>query len=472
MRTVTIVFLLFSSIAFAQKQGNIWYFGKRIGMDFNTVPPTFIDTSSMGHIVACGQGHIEGTASIADSTGQLLFYTNGKKVWNQDHLQLQNGSGLMGGTSSTQSSLIVPKPNSQTEFYLFTTDDFCNDLANGFRYSLIDMCGDNGLGQVKPSEKNVFLLGTVAEKLAATRHANGIDYWVVVHKYFSNEFHAFLVTEDGIEGSFVSAVGSVHGIDQADLWDALGQMKISPIGNKLAICAANGANILELFDFDNQTGAVSNPVDLMTEDVSWSYGLSFSPDGTKLYGGGRIEQWNLLAGGAQDIVDSRIRISETEYSRNGYQCGPDGKIYIVTIGDKLDVVQAPDELGFDCNLEEEGFDLHGTEVLYALPSFIDSYDYGNAGSCYLATTDRNDYVEEFQLFPNPTNGKLVVEYKNQFQGGNIRILDCQGSQVFEGDLPISSKSIRLSMEIQEGLYLVTLENGKHRISQRLVVVKR
>jgi hypothetical protein len=66
-----------------------------MGMDFNTVPPTYLDTSAIGNIVACGSSHNEGTASIADSTGQLLFYTNGKKVWNRNHEVMQNGSGLL-----------------------------------------------------------------------------------------------------------------------------------------------------------------------------------------------------------------------------------------------------------------------------------------------------------------------------------------------------------------------------------------
>jgi hypothetical protein len=50
------------------------------------------------------------------------------------------------------------------------------------------MCLDDGKGDIVPGEKNVLLLTPAAEKIAVTRHANGVDYWVVVHEYFSIRF--------------------------------------------------------------------------------------------------------------------------------------------------------------------------------------------------------------------------------------------------------------------------------------------
>jgi hypothetical protein len=433
------IILLASASTFAQKQGNIWYFGNKIGMDFNTVPPTFLDTSAMGNSNVCGESHIEGTASIADSTGQLLFYTNGKKVWNRIHEVMQSGSGLLGGTSSTQSSLIVPQPNSQTKFYLFTTDDFCNELANGFRYSVIDMCQAGGLGKVISSNKNILLLDTVAEKIAATRHANGIDYWVVTHKYFSNEFYAFLLTEDGISDTVVSSVGSVHGVDPNDMSDAIGQLKISPIGNWLAVSATNGANILDLFRFSDETGEVSGYINLNGTENYGSYGIAFSQDGSKFYGGYFIDQWDLSSGNSQEIVASRVRIGSENYGHNGFQLGPDGKIYIVRpLESFLDVIHSPNELGVDCNLEEEGYDLHGVETVYTVPSFIDSYDYGTAGDCSLGNSIQEGERLEFLLYPNPVNEYLHVSAEfsaevsiHDIQSREVLRLDCDGKCSFD-----------------------------------------
>ena len=66
---LSLYFLLMCSRLIAQKQGNIWYFGRLAGVSFNSGAP-----------VALTDGVInqnEGCASIADANGQLLFYTDG-----------------------------------------------------------------------------------------------------------------------------------------------------------------------------------------------------------------------------------------------------------------------------------------------------------------------------------------------------------------------------------------------------------
>ncbi|MEM8909236.1 MAG: hypothetical protein AAGD05_15425, partial [Bacteroidota bacterium] len=55
--------------AWAQKEGNIWYFGDQAGVNFNQGNGV-IDTDN--NIVT-----FEGCASISDTAGNLLFYTNG-----------------------------------------------------------------------------------------------------------------------------------------------------------------------------------------------------------------------------------------------------------------------------------------------------------------------------------------------------------------------------------------------------------
>ena len=62
----------------------------------------------------------EGSSSISDSNGQLLFYTDGVTVWDKNNAVMQNGTGLMGNGSSTQSALIVPC--TCDKYFIFTTD--------------------------------------------------------------------------------------------------------------------------------------------------------------------------------------------------------------------------------------------------------------------------------------------------------------------------------------------------------------
>ncbi|WP_282053397.1 hypothetical protein [Maribacter luteus] len=82
-----------------QNENKIWYFGENAGLDFNTSPPTVLTNSAM---IAP-----EGCSSIADTNGDLLFYTNGETIYNRNHQPMVNGIGLNGNVSSSQSVLIV-----------------------------------------------------------------------------------------------------------------------------------------------------------------------------------------------------------------------------------------------------------------------------------------------------------------------------------------------------------------------------
>ena len=110
------ILFLSSNILFAQKEGNNWYFGWYVRLDFNSGSPVALANSAMytRQVVA----------SISDSNGNLLFYTNGLKIWNKNNLIMANGTGLLGDTLSSQSALIVPLPGSLNKYYIFTIPGF------------------------------------------------------------------------------------------------------------------------------------------------------------------------------------------------------------------------------------------------------------------------------------------------------------------------------------------------------------
>jgi len=97
--------ILFPSFCFSQKQGNIWYFGDHVGLDFSTGNPITLVNGQT-------DASVEGTAVMSDSSGALLFYSDGSKIWNRNHQIMPNGDSLLGHWSSTQSSLIIPLPGS------------------------------------------------------------------------------------------------------------------------------------------------------------------------------------------------------------------------------------------------------------------------------------------------------------------------------------------------------------------------
>src|SRR5699024_1055450 len=142
-------------------------------MSFNTSPPTALND---GHISVT-----EGSSSISDKDGYLLFYTDGITIYNANHEVMQNGTGLFGHTSTTQSALIVPQPNHPKIYYLFTLDaqagffyddDYDPTVSTGLSYSVIDMTLDGGLGGVLPNQKNIILETPMTEKITTTYHSN------------------------------------------------------------------------------------------------------------------------------------------------------------------------------------------------------------------------------------------------------------------------------------------------------------
>ena len=137
-------------------------------------------------------------------------------------------------------------------------------------------------------------------------------------------------------------------------------MKASVGGDKLAL-AVTADGRFEIYDFDNATGIVSNPIALNSTDYARAYGVEFSPDGNLLYGTknvapSNIFQWNLNAGGAAAIQASSTIIGTSGSNSIGaLQLGPDAKIYLARFNSaRLGVINTPNNLGVSANFEDNG----------------------------------------------------------------------------------------------------------------------
>jgi hypothetical protein len=162
---------------FPQKEANNWYFGNQAGIDFNTGYPVVLNNSSMLTY--------DGSTVMSDSAGNLLFYSNGEKIWNRNHVIMPNGLNLNGSSWNNQSCLAILKPGSDHLYYLFTVSNVYTPIPLGGFYSLIDMNLDGGLGDIVPGQKNILIPNTdsVANHIAAIRHANNKDYWIFFRNY-------------------------------------------------------------------------------------------------------------------------------------------------------------------------------------------------------------------------------------------------------------------------------------------------
>lgn len=370
-----------SNQASAQKQANHWYFGVHAGLDFSSGTPVVVNNGQTQN----NTSNIEGCAAISDSAGQLLFYTDGETVYNRFHNVMPNGTAIGGGQSSSQSAVILPKPGDPSKYYVFTTDDFLNQLQNGLNYSIVDMCLDGGNGDVMPAFKNIHLLDTASEKLAVCRHSNGTDYWVVTQKHYTDIFYAFQLSAGGIINTVASTTGIVHGDGTAA--SSLGQMKISPDHSKIALVDGQGQHpYAEVLDFNNSNGNISNADTFLTVTypgpAEWYYGVSFSPNSRYVYFGCS----GYIQGIEQYDFQTQLFYFITASGCMGMQLGPDGKIYCVMSGSpyNLSVINTPDSVGPLVNYTANAINLNGATVSYGLPEFLDDFVYPNTTvSCAL-----------------------------------------------------------------------------------------
>lgn len=353
------------------QQNDTWYFGVRAGLGFTALGPGPLPYPVQNNAMVAS----EGCSSICDITGNILFYSNGRTIFNRNGQVMQNGDNLGGHESSFQPVIIVPLPDNRHLYYVFTADAYEDSFANGYRYSIVDMDLDNGRGAV--TLKNILLQAPGCERLAAARHANGIDAWIITNDYRSNVFRAWRLTCSGLQPSpVVSTIGAV--LNQYPYIN-IGSIKISPDGKRL--CQTHfpdpgddqgPANFFQLFDFDNSTGILSNVKNISIPSCRY-YACEFSPNSKLLYvtkaDGGEIDQFDCTLATPAEVAASQFVISAGQ-SFTGLQLAPDAKIYATYYGNMLSVITRPNIPGGGSSFELNKIDMAGQAVSLNLPSFI------------------------------------------------------------------------------------------------------
>lgn len=419
-----IIFFLYTTLVFSQQEASVWYFGQNAGLKFH--PDGSVTSLDDGKLKTS-----EGCASIANSNGDLLFYSDGRTVWDKNHVVMPNGdylngTGLLGDISSTQSAIIVPKPGNPNLYFIFTLDephhenaakypnafsgnyidtdsgktpDNDDGLNNGLNYSIVDISkiGSNGsIGDIISRNNHLITYDTnplgeeikykCSEKLTAVNDASGNGYWVITQ--FTDNFYAFKVTTTGVSSTPVKSSISPSVPTFGYRRNAIGYLKASPNGKRLAAAYdqidtatspySNYKGCVYTYDFDNVTGLINKPKLILTEVKA--YGVEFSNNSNVLYASFnssvgnsyQLAQFDLLS---IDIPNSKTEIFGGSYGIGALQLAPNKKIYYCTYNlNSLAVINNPDVLGLGCNFDKAGQPLaNNTSRLLGLPPFITSF---------------------------------------------------------------------------------------------------
>lgn len=360
------IILFFASLssAIAQKEANHWFFSPRGYIDFNQSPPYHTMLPPLDY-------HIYGQffAGISNSSGDLLFYTDGRSFFNSRNEIMVNGQGTYGESRSFQTNIIIPKPGCENTYYSFTTElgltnsDYSDD-GYTIHYSVVDVAAAYGRGRV--IVKNKVLTDNKDDALAIFEGPDGESFWLVTNRGSTNEILAYKITKAGI--NHCPVISELENKTYA----AQHRIKASPDGKNLVMVKlTHVGNILQLYGFDNVTGTVYPKFELShhhnnQDNYPYTYKQyphvhEFSPDGSNLFileqevevrssddkiTTSTIYKLDLSSADNKTLYDTKVKVyefpSDKHHGNVGVmQLAPGGRILIESLDNYLSAINSP-----------------------------------------------------------------------------------------------------------------------------------
>ena len=367
--------LLLSYSLFGQKHDNVWYVGSSGNEFFENIALNFDNTPvSISQVPEVDISYFWTSTTYSDYSGKLIMYSDGEKIYGKGNNVIEGGGALKGGRNIPHGAYFIPAPNNPELVYLFHSH--FNPPPDGtptideFYYTAIDISDENNLRVVEP---NVLLHSgeILGMGSAATQHANGRDWWIIIPSAETNTYFKFLLTDTGI-----SPIPSQN----------IGPGKTLGSNSKLQTFSPDGEKFVEysgifgysLYDFDRCTGELSNEfrLDFNESDTTGnSFGVAFSFDCKLLYvstswftnrfGNTAFDfenplliQYDLTSSdiaASADTVGVKDSLPNPPLRRHGVvfsplQLAPDGKIYSITGNSKIHSIQEPNRKGKACRM--------------------------------------------------------------------------------------------------------------------------
>jgi hypothetical protein len=420
-----------------------WYVSNHCGLDFRTGEAVFDSTFPYldQNNVSCN--------SQCDANGNLLFYTNSFKVWNNQHVQINTTDLMMIDVGSNSYQVLpIPKPplvgNEISEYYIFTQQPHYETSSDrGFRYNIVNVSGTTAtMGVIQQpitlpatygfdAAADGALLGLSG--ISAVKKCGSNDYWIlaILNKVSTPYLVVFSLTSSGLtyhSERILTPIGGGYSTDN--------MIEISPNGNKLLIWNVDNAIFTSrIYDFNKAeglVGAVFSSIALpqSTGLFGQMFGCSFSPDSNLLYVtdyfAKKLYQFNV---NSLNINNTRKEVASTLTGLWNIQMGPDNKLYItmtdIGYDQQLSVIHNPNELSTTENPNACNFTTNGPRTTVpnaiawpALPNVIDA----KQETAYFAPNTPNvicKYItacNTFKFFPNVCGTSFIWTFTNTTLG--------------------------------------------------------
>lgn len=284
-----------------------WFFGDKAGIDFNNFPifpngptngPRPLNAPRLGNLtppIRIQNTHPQtigyGVDVFYDVAGNVIFYSDGEKVWDFGHAPIQIDptgvlSTLGGDKNSSQSTLIIPYPNpeqptARSLFYIFTSEV---NAPYRVKFSMLDLAqgssssSGNYLGTVASS--NHLLLPDATQQMAGFQEVD--KSFVAFKEMGSGRYRIHKIDKDGIHAPKFSESGNFTPSNKI----ISGALQFSSGGKFLASVysyfdGTGEKSTVEVYRFDKTTGDLSLYASF--ELSGKGHGIEISEDETRLF---------------------------------------------------------------------------------------------------------------------------------------------------------------------------------------------
>jgi len=385
-----------------------WFTHQNVGIDFNSGIPIENPINTMPELI------MGSVSTMSDTNGNLLFYSDGLKIFNREHNVMPGLTCGTGFIPAGQGALSIPKPGSDSLYYVFTARAVEN--FHPMFYYTINMNRNGGLGEV--IDIDTLEAGwDAANHITASYMKNKRDYWIFTRKYREHKYAAFKVTPQGVDPIPVLSNAPERPFETG----GFGVIKVAYNKKYIMSCfEAHTAN--EICKLDNETGEIEYLYQFHSHELPvdpWinQKNLEFSPSSKYLYISGdhysAVPEEKVSCVYQLDMQYVEDQMSFTQSATlvgepKGYhiQLASDGKIYCYySLPDGpspnvIGVINNPDRRGVECNYEDEALTIvdgliGGQSFVNFAPDFLFRFDYN--GICESDTFTFNPW-----FFPEPT----------------------------------------------------------------------
>ena len=372
---------MFNSTSIDNCEGSNFYkFCNASVLDFNTDPPSFYQNVEATLDLAWTH------ASICDSDGQMLLYSNGMSIHGHDHTPIINGDTIRYGIFwdnntwnnelgevkprgflGTDCAGFIPSPENRNKiFHLYY--NFDSTLINGrFKKYVAEINVSDPHLPIVRTKDSLLIETTIPSHTTCAQHGNGRDWWLL--QFSTDTLFSFLIDPKGIHLHHLTKLP--FSMDDQQTTSVFNDVASKYAVHSIVSSDDPKGNVVTIFDFDRCSGDLFNPIQdsISSLNISATPGSAFSASGQYLYINDRIhcfqyDMWanDIIASKDTVMIYDEIQFDEpiTHHTRFGFmRKGPDNKIYLCQAGQGLHVhvIHEPDRPGLLCRPEQKAIKL-------------------------------------------------------------------------------------------------------------------